>query len=190
MQQDKINKPQSAFNGLDIKKIKSGHRFTEGTWNRGIGTGINKDAGLKGQLRRFQIAGRYGVTKNLSTQNIKQIYGLLADRINRKVASSGDLLNRWDKYALMKESRKMVKENGSNFTWEDRKDLLKIVDRLRDKNRDSLHARNEDVIAPSSPSYSATPASNPPQTPSVASSSTRVNLSPLPSNLNFPKRKV
>ncbi|MFH1030440.1 MAG: hypothetical protein V1770_04240 [bacterium] len=175
------NKPQSAFDKLDTSKIGSGHRFTEGTWDRGIGQGINKDAGLKGQLRNLQIAGRHGITKNLSTKNIKQIYGLIADRIKKKPAS-GVFLNMRDNLAIMKESRKMVKQKDSDFTWEDRKDLKKVVDTLRAKSRESILRRDDDERG-ISPSLSSSPIPSSP-TPPAPSLPPRVNLPPLPSNLN------
>lgn len=184
MPQD-TNKSQSVFDKIDIGKIRSGHRFTEGTWNRGIGTGMNKGAGIKGQLGNLYYTRKHDVTKkNLSFENIKTMYGLIKDRIKSKAASSGTFLNRRDACAIMKESRKMVKEKGSDFTWEDRKDLKKVVNTIRDKSRASLRGgsryTDDRGISPSS-SSSPLPSSPIPPAPSPPP---RVNLPPLPSNLN------
>jgi len=161
------NKPRNVFDKIDMSKIGSGHRFTEGSWKRGILSGVKKEAGLKGQLKNLQVAGRRGATKNLSTKNLKQIHGLIADRIKGKVASSGTYLSRRDKIAIMKESRKLVKTKGSGFTWEDRKDLKRVVNTMRSKRKNAIRRGRRDI----SPSLSSSSSLNTPSSSSTDVSS-------------------
>jgi len=135
------NKPKSAFESLDIDRIGQGRLMTEGSYSKQLG--LKKHSGLKGQLMKMKWAGRHGVTKNLSTDNIKQIHGLIADRIKNKIAGSNTIISRRDKIAIMGEARKLVRAKDSKFTWEDRKDLKKTVDTLQKQYKDKIFHRND-----------------------------------------------
>ncbi|MBU4374892.1 hypothetical protein KKH38_00070 [Patescibacteria group bacterium] len=137
------NKPKSAFESLDIDRIGQGRLMTEGSYSKQLG--LKKHSGLKGQLMKMKWAGRRGVTKNLSTGNIKQIHGLIADRIKNKTLGSNTIISRRDKLAIMKEARKLVRSGarseGSKFTWQDRKDLKRTVDVLQKQYKDKIFHR-------------------------------------------------
>ena len=135
------SQPRNAFNGLDINRIGKGHLMVEGSYNKQFG--VEKYSGLKGQLMKLKTTGRRTVTKNLSLGNIEQMHDLIAGRLKKKVIGSQNYLNRRDKMAIMKESRKLVKTEGSNFTWQDREDLKKIVETARQQYKDKILHRDQ-----------------------------------------------
>jgi len=132
---------QSVFNKLDVTKIGQGRLLTEGSYDRAIG--LKRDIGLKGQLMAIRRSGRRNITKNLSLENVKQIHDLIANPIKNKAVGSSSYISRQDRLKIMQESRKLVKTEGSHFTRSDRKDLLKIVDTLRQQYKDNLFKRGD-----------------------------------------------
>jgi hypothetical protein len=114
--------------------------MVEGSYHKQLGA--QRYSGLKGQLSKMQWAGRRGITKNLSQGNIEQIHDMIAGRIKKKMVGSQTYFSRRDKMAIMKESRKLVETAGSHFTWEDRKDLEKVVDTLQKQYRDKVLHRD------------------------------------------------
>lgn len=133
---------KSVFGKLDINKIGQGRLLTEGSYDRAIG--LKKDIGLKGQLMSMRRAGRRSTTKNLSLENVKQIHDLIADPIKNNALSSSSYISRGDRLKIMKESRRMVKDENTKFTRADRQDLLKIVDTLRRQYKENLLNRDRD----------------------------------------------
>lgn len=131
-----INKPKSALERIDINKIGKGYLMTEGSYTRSFG--LNKDTGLKGQLARVRKAGIKTTTKNLSRKNIEQMHDLLADAISGNAVTSNTYISRRDKTEIMKKSRELAKKPGSKFSFEDRDDLIKIVDEMRRQHRENL----------------------------------------------------
>lgn len=136
------NTTRSAFDNIDVEEIGKGRLLVEGAYHKELGT--KRYSGLKGQLMKFKIAGKHTVTKNLSMGNVKQIHGLIADRLKNKLVGSQTSISRQDRLAILKESRKLVKTAGSKFTWEDRKDLEKVVNNMRQQYKDRLFHRGED----------------------------------------------
>lgn len=135
------NNTRSAFDGLDVNEINKGRLLVEGSYSKELGT--KRYSGLKGQLMKLKIAGKHTVTKNLSMGNIKQIHDLISDRLKNKLVGSQTSISRRDRLEILKESRKLVKTSGSKFTWEDRKDLEKVVNNMRQQYKDRLFHRGE-----------------------------------------------
>ncbi len=130
----------SVFENIDIDQIGQGRMLTEGSYHNQFGA--KKNLGLKGQLGKLKRAGKFSSTKNLSAGNVKQIHDLIADRMKGKAVSSRTIISRQDRLAILKESRKLVKTEGSKFTYQDRDDLKKIVDSLRKQYRDKALGRD------------------------------------------------
>jgi len=133
--------PKGAFDSLDINKIGKGYLMTEGSYHRQFG--VKKYSGLKGQLMKLKKAGKFTTTKNLSTENIKQMHDMIADRIKKKRVGSQVYISRQDKMAIMKESKKLVRTKDSHFTWQDRKDLKKTVETIQKQYKDRILHRTE-----------------------------------------------
>ncbi len=139
------NKPKSAFDRLDAGKIGKGRLMIDGSYHKRFGE--KSHYGLKGQLAGMAYAGRHGITKNLSPQNLEKIYDLIAGRLKKKMAYSATSFSRKDKMGILTESRKLVKQAGSNFTYEDRKDLIKIVNTLQQQFKDRTLHRGDRVAS-------------------------------------------
>lgn len=131
-----IAKPKGALEKIDIDKIGKGRLMTEGVYGRSFG--IGKGVGLKGQLSAVRKAGIKDTTKNLSKKNIEQMHDFLAGAISKNAVSSSTYISRHDRAEIMKKSRELAKTPGSGFTFEDRQDLLTIVDELRQQHREKL----------------------------------------------------
>lgn len=136
------DRTKGALENIDISKIGKGYQMTEGSYGASIG--FKRGTGLKGQLSSARMAGRRGVTKNLSSQNIEQMHDLLGKAISRSAVSSSTYISRRDRVEIMKKSRELAKASDSKFTFEDRKDLMKIVDNMRKQYRDSLKGDQQD----------------------------------------------
>jgi len=141
------NRPKSAFDSLDVGQINKGRLMTEGSYHKQFGE--KRYSGLKGQLAHMKQVGRLGVTQNLSMHNVEQIHDLIAGRLKRKMVGSQTYFSRRDKIAIMKDSRKLVKTKGSDFTWEDRKDLKKTMDTLQQQYKDKILHRDGGADIPS-----------------------------------------
>jgi len=135
------DRTKSALDQIDISKIGKGYQMTEGSYNSNLG--FKRGTGLKGQLMSAKIAGRKTTTKNLSSQNVEQMHDLLGKAISRSAVSSSTYISRRDRVEIMKKSRELAKTPDSKFTFEDRKDLMKIVDNMRKQYRDSLTNSDE-----------------------------------------------
>lgn len=146
--------PKRVFDSLDIKKIGQGRLLQEGSYHKTLGA--PKYAGLKGQLSKLRREGRFTVTKNISKKNIEQIHDLIADRIRKKTVGTGTLINRFDKIAIMKEAKKMVRTKDSGFTKADRKDLKEVVNVLQQKSKDAVLHKNQPALSPLSTVESST----------------------------------
>lgn len=146
--------PKSAFDKLDIDRIGKGRLMIEGSYHKQLGG--QKFSGLKGQLSKLKMSGKRTVTKNLSTENIKQMHDLIADRLKKKVVGSQIYISKRDKMAIMKESRQLVKTKDSHFTWADRKDLKKTVDTMQKQYRDKVLHREDGTDPFSVPTSSIT----------------------------------
>lgn len=131
-----ITKPRGALEKIDIDKIGKGYLMTEGVYGRSFG--IGKGVGLKGQLSTVRKAGIKDTTKNLSKKNIEQMHDLLAEAISKNAVSSSTYISRQDRTDIMKKSRELAKTPDSGFSFEDRQDLLKIVDEMRRQHREKL----------------------------------------------------
>ncbi len=136
------NRSKSALEQIDISKIGRGRLMTEGTYEKSFG--LSKGAGLKGQLGQMRMAGKRSTTKNLSRKNLDQIHDFLSGAIKKGSVSSSSYISRRDKADIMTKSRQLAKSPDSNFTLEDRKDLIKIVDSMRKQYRDSILGRADD----------------------------------------------
>lgn len=138
-----LRRPGNAFDHLDIDKIGKGRFITEGSY--GPQRGVNRYSGLKGQLMKLKSEGKHSVAENLSKNNIKQIHDLIVDRLSKKSVSSQSYFTKRDKIALMAESRKLVKSKDSDFTWEDRKDLMKIVSSIQKQAKSKIINRADNT---------------------------------------------
>ncbi len=141
-----VAKVRNVFDNLDVNKIGSGRLMIEGSYYKRLGEKTN--FGLKGQLMGVKTMGRRTTTKNLSFDNLKQIHNLIADRLKNKAVGSKIMISRRDKINIMKESRKMVKAEGSHFSWQDRDDLKKVVDTIRKQTKDNLFHRDGAAVVP------------------------------------------
>lgn len=130
------SRTKDAFGHLDVERIGKGYLMTEGSYQKRFGE--DKYAGLKGQLMGLRAAGKHSTTKNLSQENVKQMHDLIAEHLGKKSVSSQNFISRQDKLAILKESRKLVKTEGSHFTWDDREDLEKTVNTLQKQYRDQI----------------------------------------------------
>ncbi|MDD3711166.1 MAG: hypothetical protein PHP37_01005 [Patescibacteria group bacterium] len=137
-------KPKGALEKIDIDKIGKGYLMTEGSYGRSFG--IGKGAGLKGQLSTVRKAGIKTTTKNLSKKNIEQMHDLLAEAISKNAVSSNTYISRRDRASIMKKSRELAKTPDSGFSFEDRQDLLTIVDEMRQQHREKLLKNNFDDL--------------------------------------------
>jgi hypothetical protein len=132
---------RGAFDNMDVDKIGQGRLMTEGSYDKRFGN--NKYMGLKGQLMKAKHEGRHATTKNLSMSNIEQIHDVIAKHLKKQAINSKTYINRGDKLAIMKESRKLVKAKDSNFTSQDRQDLKKIVNSLQQQYKNKIiHGRD------------------------------------------------
>ena len=136
-------KPKSAFDKLDVSKIGHGRLLREGSYTKRLGVG------LRGQLKELQLRGRHGSTANLSNKNIEQIHDLIDDRIKGHDLGSKTFLSNRDERKILGEARKLAHTEGSGFSMEDRKDLKKIVDTLREEFSDQIlhHDNNHDNMS-------------------------------------------
>lgn len=121
-----------------------GRLIIKGQWNKTMGSGP-RDLGVEGQIKKIQYLGRHTTLKNWSFKNMRQAKDFIFDRMKNKIAGSGVYLNRQDKLAIQKESRKLVQTKGSNFTWEDRKDLLKLTDAVQEKSKEAVFERANNI---------------------------------------------
>lgn len=131
-----IARPKGALEKIDINKIGKGYLMTEGVYGRSFG--IGKGVGLKGQLSAVRRAGIKDTTKNLSKKNIEQMHDLLAEAISKNAVSSSTYISRHDRINIMKKSRELAKTPNSGFSFEDRQDLLTIVDEMRRQHREKI----------------------------------------------------
>ncbi|MFH1565196.1 MAG: hypothetical protein ABIC82_05130 [bacterium] len=141
------NQPKSVFDKIDLNKIGQGRLYTEGQWNKTMGSGPT-DSGLKGQLKKIVRLGKHTTTKNLlshGNKNIEQIYSAISDRIKNKVAGSGVYLSREDENAVEKELRKLVQAKGSNFSRADKDDGKKIVGVLRKQGKEAIFQGSNNI---------------------------------------------
>lgn len=162
------------FDYIDVSKIGSGSRFTKGAKPKGI----FKGTGLEGEINKISATRPHDVTKkNLSPKNIKMIKDMLEERLRRKPASSGGFLSRRDERDLKHQSRALMKERGADWTGADRKDFDDIIGVFRAKGRSSLRGGRYNDIDDNQGIY-------PPPAPPAPPPPPRVNLPPLPSNLN------
>jgi hypothetical protein len=135
------DRSKSALEQIDISKISKGRLMTEGTYEKSFG--MNKGVGLKGQLNEARMAGRRHSTKNLSRENMEQMHDLLAEAIKKSSVSSGSYISRQNRVDIMRKSRQLAKSPNSKFTFEDRKDLMKIVDSMRQQYKESLFKKDD-----------------------------------------------
>ncbi len=149
------DRSKSALEQIDISKIGKGYQMTEGSYGKSMG--IGKGVGLKGQLNEVRMAGRHHSTQNLSKKNMEQMHDLLAEAIAKSAVSSSTYISRKDKTEIMRKSRQLAKSPDSKFTFEDRKDLLKIVDSMRNQYRESLIKKKDDFDRPNNPTSSSPP---------------------------------
>jgi hypothetical protein len=127
---------RGVMENIDINKISKGYLMTEGTY--GTNTGVKRFNGLKGQLAKVRHEGRRLSTKNISQKNLEQMHDLIAAPISRSAVSSGTYISRRDRVSIMNKSRQLAKQRDSGFTFEDRRDLMKMVDSMRRQYRDSI----------------------------------------------------
>ena len=132
---------RGALESIDINKISKGYLMTEGTY--GTNSGVKRFNGLKGQLAKVRHEGRRLSTKNLSHKNMEQMHDLIAAPISRSAVSSGTYISRRDRVEIMKKSRQLAKQHDSGFNFEDRKDLMKMVDSMRKQYRDNILGRGD-----------------------------------------------
>ncbi|MDD2681186.1 MAG: hypothetical protein PHE20_03800 [Patescibacteria group bacterium] len=142
----KVTPKKGAFDNIDIDEIGQGRLMTEGSYDSRFGK--NKYMGLKGQLMKAKHEGRHSTTKNLSMSNIKQIHDVIAKHLKKQAVNSKTYISRGDRLAIMKESRAMVRSKDSNFTSQDRQDLIKIVDSLQKQYKDKILHRRDDIHSP------------------------------------------
>lgn len=133
---------RGTLDNIDISKIGKGYLMTEGTY--GTNFGVKRFNGLKGQLAKVRYEGRRLSTKNLSCKNLEQIHDLIASPISRNAVSSSTYISRRDKIEIMRKSRQLAKQHDSGFTFEDRKDLMKMVNSMSRQYRDSILKRDND----------------------------------------------
>ncbi len=121
----------SIFGSIKASKIGQGKYFTEGKF------GHKKNAGLKGQLGRIKRSGR-SVAKNLSKKNLNDIFGMVSDLLKKHTMGREACITRKDKKAIMANAEKLIYTKGANFSREDKKDLEKIVDSLRQQSKNNV----------------------------------------------------
>lgn len=138
------DRAKTAFEKIDIGKIGKGYLLVEGAYEKQFGR--EKYSGLKGQLMSMRKAGKRSVTKNLSKENVKQMYDLISGRLKNKAIGSANYISREDRLEIMKEARKLTVTEGSGFTRQDRKDLLKTVDALREQSRNRVLNRDSSEL--------------------------------------------
>lgn len=131
------NKTKGALGQIDIDKIGKGRLMTEGSF-AGKSFGLNKYTGLKGQLAQVRRIGKRTSTKNLSKKNTEQMYDLLSKSIQHSSVNSDIYISRRDRMNILQQSRKLTRQSDSDFTFQDRKDLVKIVDNMRKQQRDKI----------------------------------------------------
>lgn len=170
---------------LDLSKIGQGRRMREGTY--GTASGAARYSGLRGQLKKMQMTGRHGAVENLSNKNIEQIHDILDARIKKHPSGSGTYLSRRDKLEIMKESRDLARTHGSGFTMEDRKDLEKIVDTMREEYHEQRTHHND--VADTRP-WCTMPASEIAQGPAAPPPPVQTNFNRpnLASEIEIPKK--
>lgn len=121
----------SIFDSIDAQQIGEGKYFTEGKFGHG------RNLGLKGQLSKIKRRGKL-VVKNLSQKNLGDIYGIVANRLKKHDRGYGVHISRKDKINIMNDAEKLVRTKGSNFSREDKDDLEKIVDSLKEQGQKNI----------------------------------------------------
>jgi len=140
------SRTEDAFSHLDVERIGKGSLMVEGSYQKQFGE--DKYSGLKGQLMGLRSAGKRSITKNLSKENVKQMHDLIAARLGKKSVGSQNFISRQDRLAISKESRKLVKTEGSHFTRADKEDLEKTVATLQKQYKDQILHRDMGEVAP------------------------------------------
>ena len=129
---------KSVFESIDANQIGEGKYFTEGKF------GHKKNLGLKGQLSKIKRAGRL-VTKNLSKKNLNDMYGIISNRLKKHTRGYGVHINRKDKIGIMAEAEKLVRTKGAKFSREDKADLEKVVDSLKQQSKNVILNKRQGV---------------------------------------------
>ncbi len=121
----------SVFDSIDANQIGEGKYFTEGKF------GDRKNLGLKGQLSKIKRTGGL-FTKNLSKKNLSDIYNMISNRLKKHSRGYGVNITRNDKMGIMQEAEKLIHTKNAKFSREDKKDLEKIVDSLKQQSKNNI----------------------------------------------------
>ena len=128
----------SVFDSIDASQIGEGKYFTEGKF------GDRKNLGLKGQLSKIKRVGGL-FTKNLSKKNLNDMYSIISNRLKKHSRGYGVNITRNDKMSIMQEAEKLIHTKGAKFSREDKEDLEKIVDSLKQQSKNNILNKRHSV---------------------------------------------